>query len=47
MGTKIRTNIKDKIILFRCSDSLDSDSIVEELVRGEVLEDILLDKLDT
>jgi hypothetical protein len=40
-------NIENQVVLLRCCDGLDSKRIVEQLGAGEVLFDILLDKLNT
>ena len=40
-------NVEDKVVLLGGCDGLDSNGVVEELVGGEVLGDILLDQLDT
>lgn len=40
-------DVKDEVVLLGCCDTLDSQSVVEQLCAGEVLLDILLDELDT
>lgn len=40
-------DVEDQVVLLRSSDRLDSNGIVEQLVAGEVLQDELLDQLDT
>lgn len=40
-------DVEDEVVLLRCCDALDGEGVVEQLAAGEVLLDILLDKLDT
>ncbi|KAI6762874.1 hypothetical protein HG530_008854 [Fusarium avenaceum] len=40
-------DVEDQVVLLGGGDSLDGESVVEELVAGEVVEDVLLDQLDT
>lgn len=40
-------NVEDEVVLLGGCDGLDSNGVVEELVGGEVLGDVLLDQLDT
>ena len=40
-------DVENQVILLGSSDSLDSEGVVEKLVAGEVVQDVLLDKLDT
>jgi hypothetical protein len=40
-------HVKNQVVLLRGGDSLDSDGIIEQLVAREVLDDVLLDELDT
>ena len=39
--------VVDEVVLLRCCDALDGESVVEQLCAREVLLDVLLDKLDT
>jgi hypothetical protein len=39
-------NVENQVVLLRCCDGLDGQRIVEQLGAGEVLLDVLLDKLD-
>jgi len=40
-------NVENQVVLLGCCHRLDSERVVEELGAGEVLLDVLLDKLDT
>lgn len=40
-------HVEDQVVLLRGCDSLDGDGVIEEFVGGKVLDDELLDKLDT
>jgi hypothetical protein len=40
-------NVENQVVLLRCCDRLNSERVVEQLSAGEVLLDVLLDKLDT
>jgi hypothetical protein len=40
-------DVEDQVVLLGGSNSLDSESVVEKLVAGEVFENVLLDQLDT
>lgn len=40
-------DVEDQVVLLRGGDTLDSQSVVEQLVVGELIQDVLLDQLDT
>ena len=40
-------DVEDQVILLRCGDRFDGDSVIEELACWEVLVDEILDKLNT
>jgi hypothetical protein len=40
-------DVENQVILLGSSNSLDSEGVVEKLVAGEVVQDVLLDELDT